>query len=439
MKKNSHAIRIILLLIMITVITHCKTGTTTEGVSDGIQFVTKKLWEQRIRSVTEPEVTPEERQQIAQLITTHTEGTGDISVDSIPPSANVIINGRKMGKTPVVLHGVQPGRHIIKVMLDTFKSASRIIELKDGKTVKVKFQLQKYLSDLHIHSDMPGADVFLDGRKVGKTPVKLQDITMGKHTVWLQLEKDGVRYYGFEEIWLNEENKAWKIGMRKYVIPPHFVKIPAGKFKMGITPQFPDEGPPRDVYTEEFYISKYEVTNEEFLKVFHSHTPSPYSKGSRNPVTNVTWFEAYLYAKAMGYRLPTEAEWDKAARGGKNLRLAITGGFGAFSPRRTIWMGLETLEEGSAPVGKHRSNPYGVHDMSGNANEWVNDWYDENYFQWSTNINPPGPEFGTLKVMRGSSWHDKGFLANLSTRYKYLPDERKHFGGFRCALNAWIE
>ncbi len=427
---------------MITIIFGCKNKPFKEyeKLPEGIRYTTKIFWKQRKHITKRTLLNDKDKKLIKECASTHSQNhEGEIKIESIPPAANVIIDGIKIGKTPISLHGVKAGRHFIKIMLDTFKNSTQIITVKANKTIRLKIRLQKYLSNLYINSSIKKAKVYLDNRFVGLTPVKLKNITMGVHRIWLQKIVKGKKYYGYGEIWLNQENKAWNIKMKPYVIPVNFVKIPAGWFKMGINPQQKGEGPTRRVFTNAFYISKYETTNKEFKSIIKNHKPSPYSSDDTQPVTNVTWYEAYLYAKRMGLRLPTEAEWEKAARGGKNLQIAIKGGRKAYRPKRTVWMNFEGLEQGSTNVKNMSPNTYGLYNMSGNANEWVFDWYDEKYFIWGTRKNPAGPEFGTLKVMRGSSWIDKGYLANLATRYKYYPDERKHFGGFRCALNAWIE
>jgi formylglycine-generating enzyme required for sulfatase activity len=428
--------KLLILISVFTALLGCK-GKGAE-VSSSAGYVTAPYWEQMKTSAAKIGLTIQEKQQVKSLASTYKSGYGDIYINTIPPAANVIIDGIKVGKSPVILHKVQAGRHFIKIMLDTYKSVTKVLEIKKSKKIKLNLELQKYLTDIKINSSKKGAKVYIDGKYFGITPLSLNDVTMGNHVVWLQYVENGIKYCGYEEIWVNAENKAWNIKLREYKIPENFVKIPEGYFTMGIATNYPDERPKRKVYTSAFYISKYEVTNEEFLRLFPSHKTSLYSNGPKHPATNVTWYEAYIYAKKNGFRLPSEAEWEKAARGGKSRRLAIRGGFSAYSPGRTVILGLETLEVGSSPVGSSRTNDYGLYDMSGNANEWVNDWYGEDYFKWGTDTNPRGPEFGIKKAMKGSSWFDKAFLANLSTRYKYLPDERKQFAGFRCALNAWI-
>ncbi len=435
-------IKSLFILLMFFLIIQCsqkKPFIESGELPEGIKYVKKLFWEQRKHLKKLPLLSLEEKKLIKKLSSTHSEDKEvRVKVDSIPPSANVIIDGIKIGKTPVVLHGVKIGRHFIKVMLDTYKSSTKIVDLKPGKNIKIDFKMQKYLSVLYVNSSLKKAKVYLDKKFVGFTPLKLKNITMGMHELWLQKIVNGKKYYGYEEIWVNQENKAWNVKMRPYIIPRDFVKIPGGWFIMNLKPQQDGEGPARRVYVSSFYISKYETTNKNFKKVFQNHVISPYSARDMQPVTNVSWYQAYLYAKKMGYRLPTEAEWDKAARGGRNRRLAIKGGMRRYSPGVTVWMAHDNLTKQSVEVNKMSSNRYGIYNMSGNANEWVNDWYAGSYFRWGKNKNPKGPEFGAKKVMRGSSWLNWAFLANLSTRYRYLPDEKKHVGGFRCAINAWM-
>jgi len=434
--KKAILITIILLPLFITGFNCSKdkqgnTGTPASNNNANVQRTgTKSYLEMRKSSFVEPVVTGEEKDLIKSFMSSASEGEGDIVINSTPPFASVVIDGIKIGKTPITLHKVKAGKHLIKVMLDTYKSSVREVQVKNRVKTKVGINLEKKLSSIEIKSGIPGATVYFDRKNIGITPIKIENVSMGTHIVRLQLVKDGKKYYGYEEIWVNEDNVFWNVELKEFKIPRKYKLIPGGKFTMGINHQYDYEGPVHDVYTDAFYISSLETTNIDFEKIFPSHQRSAFSKGDKNPVTNVTWFEAYDYCKKIGGRLPTEAEWDKAARGGRGLRSVMH-----LNPN----MGVKTFAEGSDPVGSFKRNPYGLYDINGNANEWVYDWFDERFFIWGTDQNPIGPEFGVYKAMKGGSWFDKGFLANLATRWRYLPDERKDFGGFRCVYDTWVE
>lgn len=203
---------------------------------------------------------------------------------------------------------------------------------------------------------------------------------------------------------------------------------------------FRDEEPAHAVRLDGFYIDAHEVTQKEFQRVMREN-PSDY-KGSNLPVERVAWSEATAYCKKMGKRLPTEAEWEWAARGGK--RSVFPWGDGAESRKANFcdkqcdkrWKENQ-FDDGyryTAPVGSFPANGYGVFDMAGNVYEWVADWYADDYYKKSPRKNPKGPETGNRKVIRGGSWMNYSTGIRPSDRTEAKPAARLNFVGFRCAL-----
>jgi formylglycine-generating enzyme required for sulfatase activity len=234
----------------------------------------------------------------------------------------------------------------------------------------------------------------------------------------------------------------------KELDPVPMVTIPAGEFLMG-NPEGKgrtDEWPQRSVYLDEFAIDQVEVTNERYL-VFvkttgHRSPPNPYGTGpllsvkgvEQLPVVQTTWYDAKAYCGWAKKRLPTEAEWEKAARG-TDGRLFPWGNEPATSKRANFdreWEEERTLHPvGSLPDG---DSPYGVKDLSGNAREWVQDWYDADYYQLAPDRNPQGPEKrGVVRSIRGGSWHSPISDITTTARGRGGFALQTHGTGFRCA------
>ena len=236
------------------------------------------------------------------------------------------------------------------------------------------------------------------------------------------------------------------------------VYLPGGRFVMGDAKGAPDEKPHR-VFVDAFYIDKYEVTQESYRKL----TGSDYSrwKSKNAPVEQVTWAAAVKYCNARskaegltpcydvktwkcdftanGYRLPTEAEWEYAARAGNTASYSF--GDNPSSLRNFAWM---KENSGGRPreAGKKLPNPWGLYDMYGNVSEWCNDIYAVDYYQKSPAKNPRGPASGAKRVVRGGSWNSPASECRSSYRSAENPAYSDvcigyyDVYGFRCVRNA---
>jgi formylglycine-generating enzyme required for sulfatase activity len=222
------------------------------------------------------------------------------------------------------------------------------------------------------------------------------------------------------------------------------VLVPAGEFTMGSEQGDDDEQPVHHVVLDSFYLDTFEVTNGRFAKfvaAIQSEPPwgfadqeTPVAQAER-PVRWVNWLEATGYCLWVGKRLPTEAEWEKAARGTDGR----TYPWGNEPPTAAhAVFGLKEGDETVSPIGTRDAghSPYGVHDLAGNLYEWVTDWYDDAFYTQNSPSNPRGPGEGTAKVQRGGSYINSPYRLRSAFRTKGDPTEHDPHVGFRCAQDA---
>jgi sulfatase modifying factor 1 len=211
------------------------------------------------------------------------------------------------------------------------------------------------------------------------------------------------------------------------------VQIPGGEFLMGQSDGRDEERPVHRVRVESFRLCRYQVTNEDFA-AFRS---LPYECATK-PVTSVNWFDAVEFCEwlsrkwGMEIRLPTEAEWEFAARGGLTQKPYPWGEEPVFSrPDYTArWI------EGPEPIATSEPNGYGLYDMCENVHEWCSDWYDPRYYEVSPVEYPKGPESGSRKASRGGAWRHQIKIARCAARSSIPPEYRYADYGFRVAAGA---
>jgi formylglycine-generating enzyme required for sulfatase activity len=269
------------------------------------------------------------------------------------------------------------------------------------------------------------------------------------------------------------------------------VSVPGGTFTMGTTPAevltavtaCQDEGgncdisfgedsaPPHQVTLNAFQIEATEVTYEQYLGFLNWMGPRSHLNGcdgfpclvtlnetdvsnvtfdsanyrvpaaiNSHPVANVTWYGARAYCEAIGRRLPTEAEWERAARGNDGRVYPWGNQVDTTLANTSSRVDLAPEQRGAVEVGSYpatASSPYGVQDMAGNVAEWVSDWYSPTYYSQAeaSGLNPQGPPVGTQKVLRGGSWDARMFFARSVHRQSLEPDQARIWAGFRCAAD----
>jgi formylglycine-generating enzyme required for sulfatase activity/uncharacterized caspase-like protein len=215
------------------------------------------------------------------------------------------------------------------------------------------------------------------------------------------------------------------------------VYIPKGCFQMGSAPnekdRDTDEGPLHEVCVASFWMGKYEVTQGQWKKIM-GYNSANFKKGNDYPVETVSWGNAQEFISKLNqqsgkkYRLPTEAEWEYAARAGTSFKYS-----GGDNLDAVAWY-WDNCKESTHPVGQKKANAFGLYDMSGNVWEWCSDWYDKDYYSSSSKYNPTGPSSGSYRVLRGGSCFHHSVFCRSVDRYRNDPEDLFDFIGFRLVL-----
>ncbi len=309
---------------------------------------------------------------------------------------------------------------------------------------------------------LPGTGIkkiMLDGREITSgSPGEKQNInkvTMKLESLSVGASEHTLRFYG--GLW--KENFETRVLIVSYPVAYwkslnniEVVMVPKGCFDMGDTfgDENDDERPVHEVCINDFYIGKYEVTQGEWENIM-GHNPSSFKKGERYPVENVSWNHVWEYLRRLNklsgieYRLPTEAEWEFAAReGGKKIKYAGTSNdaelyiYANFCDKNCEFGWKDESQddgfENTAPVGSYKPNGLALFDMSGNVWEWCQDWYDE--YNKSITDNPKGPESGSNRVIRGGSWGGNAQYCRSAYRDGIRPGSRDYDVGFRLARSV---
>ena len=416
-----------------------------------------------------------------------------LNVTSTPSGATVYLNGIIIGKTPLRSYQIETGvRRVKKVeiqlALSGYRNHVRKVTLKGGQNVPLTIRLSKLevpkplptLATLRVTSTPNGASVYLDGAVVGKTPLYGFEVDTG--TTREKRVEIGIEFAGYTPQVRSVVLKAgqevpWDVQLEKRAIPQQgahpstiwerygakMVLIPAGDFQMGSNDSqaYDDEKPVHTVYVDAFYMDTYEVTNAQFKAFINANLhwqkdkiderfarggylahwdDNNYPSGKSNhPVTHVSWYAAMAYAQWAGKRLPTEAEWEKAARGGLVGKKYPWGNAINISQANYEDVGS------TMPVAMYAPNGYGLYDMTGNVWEWCLDAYEKDFYARSPRRNPLADEMTlrevmtnyknvtTFRVLRGGGWNSIARGVRVADRGRGAPTFATGLIGFRCA------
>ena len=385
-----------------------------------------------------------------------------VSVTCPTPAVSLYVDKKSVGTIPWT-GSLKDGMHLIEAKKEGYRSQQRTINLSQQQKLDVAFtELAAIQGNLSVNYKPFGADVYIDGNKVGQSPRVFNGLLVGNHKV--EIKKDG---YGTESKTVNilEGQTATLVGVLttnssssvasgsslsgstitipvKKGISIDMVRVEAGTFTMGAAPEFPemkdpdnDEKPAHQVtLTNDYYIGKYEVTQALWQAVM-GNNPSEF-KGDKLPVEQVSWYDCQDFLSKLNsitgktFRLPTEAEWEYAARGGKKSRGYQYSGSNNISD--VAWYYYSNGSKTRA-VGTKQPNELGIYDMSGNVWEWCQDW--KGSYSSSSQVNPTGANSGSYRVFRGGSWLYSARFCRSSFRSNNTPGYRNDNLGLRLVLS----
>ena len=388
-----------------------------------------------------------------------------VSITCPTPAVSLYVDKKAVGNSPWS-GSLKEGMHLLEARKSGYRSQQKTIQLAQQQKLDVTFgELVAIQGNLSVNYKPFGADVYVDGKKLGQSPRVFNGLLVGNHQV--EVRKDG---YATDRktVAISEGQTASITGTLasnavassssntsgyssgsssmasgsntisisvKNGISIEMVKVEAGTFMMGATSDYDDEKPVHQVtLTNDYYMGKYEVTQALWEAVMGSN-PSKY-KGDNLPVEMVSWNDCQEFISKLNsmtgrkFRLPTEAEWEYAARGGKKSRGYQYSGNSNISD--VAWYGGNSGSK-THPVGTKQANELGIYDMSGNVYEWCLDWYGS--YSSSSQTNPTGADSGSKRVYRGGSWYENAWSCRLSNRYFNTPDFRIDDLGLRLALS----
>ena len=351
---------------------------------------------------------------------------GYLTLESDPPLAKVYLDGvRYLGETPLVAKPIPIGRYSYELRLENYLTLQNDVEILEDRRYSFTHRFTPMKAQIQVFSRPSDATIYINDVIQKKTTPTRFSLSPGIYTVGIY-KKGYILAEQVLDLGPNEQD-AVDLRLEEGEVPPGMILIPAGEFTFGVSGGAPDEAPQRKIDLDAFYIDKLEVTNRQYAQTFPAHIFS--ARLADYPVRGVSWNQAVEYATAVGKRLPTETEWEKAARGTDGRE---------FPWGDRLDPSLGNVEKGFdarvSRVGHYRggASPYGVMDMAGNVYEWTYDWYQP--YEGNTVITT---EYGQVfRVLRGGSYRSELFDVRAARRHYDRMESAREDYGFRCAKDV---
>ena len=368
---------------------------------------------------------------------------GDADINSTPAMADIFIDGQKRGQTPLLIERLLIGQHQLRLSREGYADYNGTVTIQEGETANVSATLSN-ATTITISSTNPAAQLYIDGEALGIASGQKQ-VSFGEHQVRLVAE-------GWQEytgtINVTDQQLAFSLPMEK-IAPSQrtftvdsvqftMIHVEGGTFNMGATFEQGgdigvDEKPVHKVTLSSYFIGETEVTQELWQAVMGSN-PSDF-KGSKLPVEKVSWEDCQKFIEelnkktGMQFRLPTEAEWEFAARGGKMSQGYKYSGSNKIGD--VAWFKNNSANS-THDVKTKQPNELGIYDMSGNVWEWCQDWYGS--YDSAPQTNPTGASSGVVRMYRGGGWRYDAASCRVAYRDYTAPADCYDYLGLRLAF-----
>jgi len=375
---------------------------------------------------------------------------GTLKIVSTPFNSDYVVKSNftdnYTGTTPNTIRKLLVGEYTVSISKTGYASETNTIKIKENETEEINIKLSSG-KQITINSTPQGAKLYIDNNYKGTTPFTIE-LSFNNHQIKLINGKKVLE----EKIFVNkngQNNFEYNVSEftnyteTKNGLNLKMIAVKGGSFKMG-SKKKQDEKPIHTVTVDDFYIGKYEVTQKQWKEIMGSN-PSNF-EGDNLPVESFSWYDIQDFIKKLNkktgkhYRLPTEAEWEYAARGGvqtihESFQTKYAGSNNidnvAWYNKNSYDKGKSSSDYGTHAVGTKQANELGIYDMSGNVWEWCNDWHGSYYYKNSPQNNPQGPNSGEYRVLRGGSWRSSSYYCRVADRFGVLLDVTSHNNGFR--------